>query len=236
MRHRPRIRRCLAPSAHVTVACDVVSIIAHAARPSARGQPIARHVGRWGGMHPIASRSGEPSVSLRRERCFYRSIHLLTKDVSIAPVCFVCACHRVRRHARSVVARYEAIMLPADAQRLCTRNAAQALVDAVNRLTITQLPYRHPACEIWLLPGVQVRFRAANKTTVLTARRARTLLGAACTTRTLRFLRAVHSHLTTARYVLLAVLTSPAHAGNAGGHMAAVGISAATSVCHAPAG
>ncbi|KLD71563.1 hypothetical protein Y887_04890 [Xanthomonas pisi DSM 18956] len=44
--------------------------------------------------------------------------------------------------------------------------------------------------------------RATNKTTALSARRARPVLGAACPTRTLRFLRVADAHLTTARYVL----------------------------------
>lgn len=51
------------------------------------------------------------------------------------------------------------------------------------------------------------RLRAADKRTVLTAKRPRPVLDAACTTRTLLFLRAVHTHLANARYVLLAVLS-----------------------------
>ncbi len=52
------------------------------------------------------------------------------------------------------------------------------------------------------------RLRAANRRTVLTAKRARPVFGGAYTTRTLRFLRAVHTKLANARYVLLAAQCS----------------------------
>lgn len=66
--------------------------------------------GQVGSMHPIASRSGEPGVPLQRARCFYRSIHLLSKNVSIAPVA---SCLRVieRGDMRAVPLR--------DAKRSC---------------------------------------------------------------------------------------------------------------------
>ncbi len=53
--------------------------------------------------------------------------------------------------------------------------------------------------------------RAANKTTVHPPGGRGRCSESACTTRTLRFLRAVHTHLTTARYVLLATLKQVQH-------------------------
>lgn len=76
-------------------------------------------------------------------------------------------------------------------------------------------------CVVASVVALAIALRAANKTTAQPPGGRGRCSESSCTTRTLRFLCAVHAHLATARYVLVAALncievdvaTFPAHHG-----------------------